>query len=398
MSDPQPGANAPAPAPPGGNTPSGAPPASPASPDATKKHRLGDYDLTAKLGQGAMGSVYLAIRVSTGDKVALKILPPNLAQDQEFLERFRREARSASKLSHPNLVSALDVGFADNKYHYIAMEYIDGPNLEVVLKKAGGKLPLPDLLRIANDIANALTEAEKHGIVHRDIKPANILMNSAGVSKLTDLGLSSADKGDQRVTMAGYAVGTPYYISPEQARGERNVDSRSDIYSLGSTLYHLATGTLPFPGNNPVVIMTQHITERAQPACLREPSVPKHFSVLLEKMMSKDPAGRQQNAKELLADLELCAKGETPVLKVIAQPQSRTRPNANAASEAHPPPATTIAPPPTGAPSAPPRTFVERINRMIPIGPVALRLPMFAVFMTLLLLAALYAVITLVLK
>ena len=189
MSDPQPGEKAPQGATGAGD---GSSKSASGATDPAKKHRLGDYDLTAKLGQGAMGSVYLAKRVSSGEQVALKILPPNLAQDQEFLERFRREARSASKLSHPNLVAALDVGFADNKYHYIAMEYIDGPNLEVVLKKAGGKLPLADLLRIATDITQALTEAEKHGIVHRDIKPANILMNSAGVSKLTDLGLSSA--------------------------------------------------------------------------------------------------------------------------------------------------------------------------------------------------------------
>ncbi len=385
MSDPQPGEKAPQGATGAGDG------ASKAATDPAKKHRLGDYDLTAKLGQGAMGSVYLAKRVSSGEQVALKILPPNLAQDQEFLERFRREARSASKLSHPNLVAALDVGFADNKYHYIAMEYIDGPNLEVVLKKAGGKLPLPDLLRIATDITQALTEAEKHGIVHRDIKPANILMNSAGVSKLTDLGLSSADKGDQRVTMAGYAVGTPFYISPEQARGERNVDSRSDIYSLGATLYHLATGTLPFPGNNPVVIMTQHITERAQPACLREPSVPKHFSVLLEKMMSKDPGARQQTAKELLDDLELCRRGETPAIKVIAPPQSRTKPTQQPKAPSAPPAA-------FGAASAPPppTTLVERVNRWFPVGPVALRFPLFAVLMTLALLAIIYAVVTLV--
>ena len=373
MADPQPGVNAPAGAP--GNPP-------PAAADSAKKHRLGDYNLTAKLGQGAMGSVYLAQRIANGEQVALKILPPNLAQDQEFLERFRREARSASKLSHPNLVAALDVGFADNKYHYIAMEYIDGPNLEVVLKK-NGRLQLPELLRIATDVALALTEAEKHGIVHRDIKPANILMNSKGVSKLTDLGLSSADKGDQRVTMAGFAVGTPYYISPEQARGERNVDGRSDIYSLGATLYHLATGTLPFPGSNPVVIMTQHITERVQPAHLREPSVPKHFSLLLEKMMAKDPTARQQSAKELIADLEKCGRGEAPEIQ-MAQPQSRTRPD----------PART-APPKYEPLPGPRKTFLERVNTWIPFGPVAWRFPIFAVLVTLAFLALLYAAITL---
>ena len=396
MPDPQAGSNAqgggakaPSPAASAGASPTPAQSGSkggPAGADPAKKtHRLGDYELVAKLGQGAMGSVYLAHKTGTTDQIAIKVLPPQLAQDQEFLERFRREARSASKLSHPNLVSALDFGFADNKYHYIAMEYIDGPNLEQVMKKEG-KLKQEDLMRMATDIANALTEAEKHGIVHRDIKPANILRNSKGVSKLTDLGLSSADKGDQRVTMAGFAVGTPYYISPEQARGERNVDSRADIYSLGATMYHLATGSLPFPGNNPVVIMTQHLTERAQPAHLREPSVPKHFGLLLEKMMAKDPAARQQTAQELLADLDLCAKGQPPSpSKTVAAAQSRVKPTVETRRPA----------PEPAAPAGPKKTMLERINGLIPFAPMAWRLPIFAVLMTLLLLGILFGAIML---
>jgi serine/threonine-protein kinase len=348
-----------------------------------KVHRLGNYELVAKLGQGAMGAVYLA-KNPEGRDVALKLLPPNLAQDQEFLERFRREARAASKLSHPNIVAALDVGFAD-KYHYIAMEYVDGPNLEVVLKKKG-RLNIAEILRVAQDVASALTEAEKHGIVHRDIKPANILMNSKGVCKLTDMGLSSASAGDQRVTMAGFAVGTPFYISPEQARGEMNVDTRADIYSLGATLYHLCTGTLPFPGTNPVVIMTQHISERPQPAHLREPSVPKHLSQLLEKMMAKDPAARPQNAAELKEDLERCARGEAPVLKgTPPASQLRTeRPNVPAPQPAQ------------AAPSGSPKTtFLDRVNALIPFAPVPLRLPIFAVGMTLLLLGAIFLIVRL---
>lgn len=341
----------------------------------------------AKLGQGAMGAVYLA-KNAEGKEVALKVLPPNLAQDQEFLERFRREARAASKLTHPNIVAALDVGFAD-KYHYIAMEYVDGPNLEVMLKKKQ-RFNLAEIIRIGKDIAEALTEAEKHGIVHRDIKPANLLMNSQGVTKLTDLGLSSASAGDQRVTMAGFAVGTPFYISPEQARGELNVDCRADIYSLGATLYHLCTGTLPFPGTNPIVIMTQHISERPQPAHLREPSVPKHLGQLIEKLMAKDPAARPQNAVELLEDLERCAKGESPVMKG-APLQSQARTSKSAFAGAPPSSKSKVTP----APAKPSKTFLERVNGWVPFAPVALRLPIFAVFVTLLLLGAIFMIVRL---
>ena len=257
-----------------------------------------------------MGSVYLANQLSLKRQVALKILPREMAKDSEFLERFRREARAASKLTHPNIVSAYDIGVADN-YHFIAMEYVDGKNLEDLLEKKK-RFEEKELLKVAHDMASALEAAEAKGIVHRDIKPANILMSTQGVAKLTDMGLASASQGDQRVTMAGFAVGTPYYISPEQARGELNVDGRADIYSLGATLYHLATGTLPFPGTNPVVIMTQHLKEIVQLPHLRQPAVSQRVSQLIMHMMAKEPSQRHQNATELKADIERCQKGDPP--------------------------------------------------------------------------------------
>jgi eukaryotic-like serine/threonine-protein kinase len=306
------------------NPEGGAPAATAASGEAARKtKRLGDFELLSKLGQGAMGAVYLARQISKDRKVALKILPQDMARDDEFLERFRREARAAQKLSHPNIVAAYDVGVAEN-YHYIAMEYVDGRDLDTVLAKKG-RFEEVELLKVAHGICSALEAAEEKGIVHRDIKPANILMNSEGVAKLIDMGLSSASQGDRRVTMAGFAVGTPYYISPEQARGTLDVDVRSDIYSFGATLYHLATGKLPFPGNNPVVIMTQHISEYAKPAHEREPAVSRHVSTLIQKMMEKDVAHRQQNARELKLDIEKCMRGETPVLAPIAEMPAKRR-------------------------------------------------------------------------
>lgn len=268
-----------------------------------------------------MGAVYLARQISQNRQVALKILPQEMARDEEFLERFRREARAAAKLVHPNIVAAYDVGVADN-FHYIAMEYVDGKDLESILNKKG-IYETKELLKIAHDICSALEAAESKSIVHRDIKPSNILLNSQGQAKLIDMGLSSAGQGDRRVTMAGFAVGTPYYISPEQARGVYDVDGRSDIYSLGATLYHLCSGKLPFPGTNPVVIMTQHITEQPKAPHEKEPKVDRHLSDLIMKMMAKDPADRQQTASELKVDIEKCMLGESPGTKASGVKKSK---------------------------------------------------------------------------
>jgi hypothetical protein len=280
-----------------------------------EKRRIGDFELISKLGQGAMGAVYLARQSSLDRFVALKILPLDLAHDQEFLERFRREARAAARLNHPNIVLAYDVGVAGG-YHYIAMEFIEGADLERQQKDRGeGYLSTVELLKIAEQMARALVCAFQAGIVHRDIKPANILQHNDGTYKLTDLGLAAPNGKDKRLTSTGIAVGTPYYISPEQARGELQVDVRSDIYSLGASLYHLATGRLPFPGDNAVEVMSRHITEQLQAPIEVNPGIPKPLSRLIEKMMAKRPEDRHQTPEELLEDIELVRQGEIPLLK-----------------------------------------------------------------------------------
>jgi len=297
------------------------------------KRRIGDFELVNKLGQGAMGAVYLARQVSLDRMVALKILPPELATDQEFLERFRREARAAAKLNNPHIVMAYDVGVAGG-YHYIAMEYVDGKDLEQGLQmQPKGRFDPREVLNIARQMTLALEAASAAGIVHRDMKPANILKHSDGTYKLTDMGLAAKQRDDQRVTTTGSAVGTPFYISPEQARGEQAVDVRSDIYSLGATLYHLSTGKLPFPGDNTVVVMTRHLTEAVTPPDQVEPAVPKALSRLILKMMAKNPKDRHQSARELIEDIERTERGEVPLLK-------RARAKARSASErTEPPPA-----------------------------------------------------------
>jgi len=350
-----------------------------------------------------MGAVYLAKQISQDRQVALKILPKEMAQDEEFLERFRREARAAMKLTHPNIVAAYDVGVAET-YHYIAMEYVDGKDLESILNEKG-RFQEKELLQVAHDIASALEAAEAKGIVHRDIKPSNILRNSQGVSKLIDMGLSSASQGDRRVTMAGFAVGTPYYISPEQARGTLDVDGRSDIYSLGATLYHLATGKLPFPGTNPVVIMTQHITEIPRAPHEREPGVGKHVSALIMKMMSKDPAERHQKASDLKADVERVMKGEPPGGAVIAPKQASQKNLAAGKGSKHAVPIppdnrTTV----TGGVPAPKaevpfdEKLLHTVDQMFPFVPKTARLAVAAVSLTVVLLAVIFFIVLMLVR
>ncbi len=286
-------------------------------PGAKKYKRVGDFDIISKLGQGAMGSVYLAKQMATGRMVALKILPPEMAKDEELLERFKRESRVTQRLSHPNIVSAVEFGMFE-KYHYIAMDYVDGPDLESMLKK-NGAFHEDELLKVASHMCSALEETERNGIVHRDFKPSNIMMTSTGVFRLTDLGLATAGAGDQRLTLAGFAVGTPYYLSPEQARGQLDVDIRADIYGLGATLYHLATGAVPFPGSNPVVVMTQHISTPLRPPIEMNKSLSKPASGLICLMMEKEPEKRPQNTQQLRSAIDQCLAGQIPSLKKPVQ-------------------------------------------------------------------------------
>ena len=239
----------------------GDPVPAPAKPSGQQE--LGGFELLSRLGQGGMGAVYKARQKSMDRLVALKILPKNLAKNQDFISRFLREARAAGKLSHPNIVTGIDAGFADG-YYYFAMEYVEGRNLGDRVR-SDGPLPEKEVLEIGRQIAEALEYAHDAGMVHRDVKPENILVTREGQAKLCDLGLARTSGGsddEARVTQAGFAVGTPYYISPEQVRGE-DPDSRADIYSLGCTLYHLLAGQPPFVGPSALATMQKHLTETA---------------------------------------------------------------------------------------------------------------------------------------
>jgi eukaryotic-like serine/threonine-protein kinase len=264
----------------------------------------GRYLILRKLGAGGMANVYLAEDQELGRRVAIKILNDRHANDEQFVERFRREAKNAAALSHPNIVSIYDRGEAEGTY-YIAMEYLDGRSLKELII-ARGDAPVAVVVEYARQILSALRFAHRHGIVHRDIKPHNVLVDGEGRVKVTDFGIARA--GASQMTEAGSIVGTAQYLSPEQARGT-DVDQRSDLYSLGVLMYEMLTGVVPFDGDTPVEIAMKHLSRTPEPPSSKRPEVPPDLDMVVMRALAKDPADRYQNAEEMEADLDRVARG-----------------------------------------------------------------------------------------
>ncbi len=274
--------------------------------------QLDNYKLIKKLGEGGMGSVYLAEDTVAYRKVALKVLSRKFSTNPEFLGRFRREAQALGRLNHPNIVAGFNVG--ENKgYQYYVMEYCDGEPLDKRLRREK-QLDIYDAIQITIQVARGLQYAHEHNTIHRDIKPGNLVATSDGLIKILDMGLSKTigEADSSFNTQAGVTVGTPHYISPEQARGDQAIDGRTDIYSLGATLYHLITGRTPFDGPTSVVIMTKHLNDQlANPADLR-PDCPQGLIEVITRMMAKKADDRYLNCAELVEDLEHVAAGKAP--------------------------------------------------------------------------------------
>jgi len=273
--------------------------------------QIAGFAIVERIGQGGMGSVFKARQTSLDRIVALKVLPPSLARNTSFIERFQREARASAKLNHENIVQGIDVGQdSASGLWYFAMEYVDGPSLRDVLKQQGA-LPEEQALRITRSIASALECAQKSGIVHRDIKPDNILMASADMPKLADLGLAKQTHDDASLTLAGTTVGTPHYMAPEQVRGQADrVDVRTDLYSLGGTLFHLVTGQTPFSGETPAVIMAKQLNDTPPRANKINPKVSDACARLIAKLMQKAPEKRIQTPGELMQQIDAILAGE----------------------------------------------------------------------------------------
>ena len=264
----------------------------------------GRYRILRKIGAGGMANVYLAEDQELGRRVAIKILNERHANDEQFVERFRREAKNAAALSHPNIVSIYDRGEAEGTY-YIAMEFLDGRSLKELIV-GRGPAPVDVAVEYVRQILSALRFAHRHGIVHRDIKPHNVLVDGEGRVKVTDFGIARA--GTSQMTEAGSIVGTAQYLSPEQARGTAT-DQRSDLYSLGVVLYELLTGAVPFSGDTPVEIAMKHLSQTPEPPSKLRADVPRELDMVVTRALAKDPADRYQSAEEMEADLERVARG-----------------------------------------------------------------------------------------
>jgi serine/threonine-protein kinase len=275
------------------------------------------YQLISKLGKGAMATVYKARQVSLDRIVAVKVLPKRSSSDPEFVERFYKEGKAAARLSHNNIVQAIDVGSSPDGYHYFVMEYVEGKTLYDIMQPPpvgeGKAFSEAEALDTMIQMADALAHAHQRGLIHRDVKPKNILLTPQGVAKLTDLGLARAtDDKEAAESEAGKAYGTPYYISPEQVRGDVDIDYRADIYSLGATMYHLVTGKPPFDGETPSAVMHKHLKQPLVPADHVNTSLSAGVGEIIDVAMAKDRDERYRTTEEMLEDLELVRQNQPP--------------------------------------------------------------------------------------
>jgi eukaryotic-like serine/threonine-protein kinase len=272
-------------------------------PDLTGR-QLGDYQILRRLGRGGMAEVYLAEQLSLRRQVAIKVLRRTLAQDEAYVRRFQYEARAAAKLVHANIVAIHDVGNIEG-WHYIAQEYVPGQNLKQLITRLGRGLEAPQAVTILRQVSAALQRASEQNITHRDIKPENIMLATTGEVKVADFGLARvAQAGESlQLTQVGITMGTPLYMSPEQVEG-KEVDPRSDLYSLGVTAYHMLAGRPPFDGETALAVAVQHLKQEPERLETLRPDLPPGLCGIVHRLLAKSPGDRYQRAVDVLRELK----------------------------------------------------------------------------------------------
>jgi serine/threonine-protein kinase len=317
----------------------------------------GRYQVVQKLGAGAFGTVYKAKDKILGRMVAIKTirmegLAAAAAGVEEMVARFEREARVSAQLKHPNIVTIYDVGLS-NGLSYLAMEFIDGVGLDKIIAQAG-KLPVDRAASIGAQVAEGLDFAHKNGVVHRDIKPANIMIEAGDRVKVTDFGIAKATDSGEHLTVTGSLLGTPSYMSPEQARGQE-LDGRSDLFSVGCLLYEMVTGRKAFRGDSITALLFKIITEEPPPLRENDPEIPDELERIILKALSKAPETRYTSGAELAADLTaLTRPGMAPTIRQVELPTSKQAPVIAPTMVTPAATATRVSPPTAAKPAARP--------------------------------------------
>jgi len=283
------------------------------------------YEVEELVGTGGMSSVFRAHDRLLDRKVALKVLHHQYSDDEEYVERFRREARAVAQLSHPNIVTVIDRGEADG-HQFIVFEYIDGENLKTLIQRRG-PAPVVTALELALQVARGLSFAHQQGLVHRDVKPQNVLLNGDGQAKVTDFGIARSLDMQHGMTQTGTVLGTSDYIAPEQAQGQR-VDEHTDVYSLGVVLYEMLTNEVPFPGENFVAVAMRHINEEPPSIRDKRPDVSPRLEAAVQRAMAKRPEDRFQTMADFCRELEAIlaeAQGATVVAPAVPKRAKRAK-------------------------------------------------------------------------
>ena len=269
--------------------------------DALIGQALGEFKILSLIGVGGMGQVYLAEQTTLKRQVAVKVLPKQIVQEKAATARFEREAMLAAQLAHPNIAQVFTIGKHEG-HHYVAIELITGGDVAAMMKERG-RIPLDEAVAVIRQALLGLAEAHGKDIIHRDIKPQNLMVTSAGIVKITDFGLARALAADSSLTASGAVLGTPLYMSPEQAEGEE-VDVRTDIHALGATFYHMICGRPPFQGGTPLSTLLKHLTDPLPSPKELDPDIPDDLCAIIEKLMAKKREERYQTCEEALADLD----------------------------------------------------------------------------------------------